>query len=208
VSAKFLRRYTDLPALIYLLSERKITLLDPQAWDDSNDSYYLGLYEKKKNLKRVLAVCFTQTRETYQHWRVFAGGSSGACIRFRRRQLIDAMNSRYSLKAKSVRYLTLLEIRRIQMKTEDLPFLKRYPFGQEKEFRIIYESQSEEREKLDIPIPLSCIHRITLSPWMHPSIFGHVKRTIKSIQGCDTLNVVRSTLIGNQQWKKLGESAK
>ncbi len=53
MSGKYLRRYTDIPALIYLLSERKITLLDPQSWDDSNDSYYLSLYREKKNLKSV-----------------------------------------------------------------------------------------------------------------------------------------------------------
>jgi hypothetical protein len=207
MSAKFLRRYVDLPALIYLLSERKITFLDPQSWDDSNDAYYLGLYQKKKNLKCVLAVCFTQTTETYHHWRVFAGGSSGVCIRFIRPDLINAVKNRPGLKAKSVRYLTLPEIRDMRMKTRELPFLKRYPFEQEKEFRIIYESRSKILGNLDVAIPLSCIHRITVSPWMHYSLFRHVKRTIRSIKGCNTLEVVRSTLIGNQQWKKLGERA-
>jgi hypothetical protein len=48
---------------------------------------------------------------------------------------------------------------------------------------------------------------ITVSPWMHYSLFRHVKRTIGSIKGCNTLEVVRSTLIGNQEWKKLVESA-
>lgn len=62
----FLRRYTDLPALIYLLSERKLTLLDPKSWDDQNDAYYLELYREKKRLSSVLALCFTQASETYQ----------------------------------------------------------------------------------------------------------------------------------------------
>ncbi len=75
----FLRRYTDLPALIYLLNERKITLLDPKSWDDQNDAYFLALYKEKKNLRSVLALCFSQAPETYHHWRVFASGSSGAC---------------------------------------------------------------------------------------------------------------------------------
>ena len=207
MSTKFLRRYTDLPALFYLLSERKITLLDPSSWDDSNDAHYMNLYREKKDLKCVLAVCFTQTAETYHHWRVFAGGSSGVCIRFRRLDLINALKRQPGLKAKSIRYLTLPKIQGMRMKVGDLPFLKRYPFEQEKEFRIIYESRHKKLAKLDVAIALSCIHRITVSPWMDYSLFRHVKRTIRSIKGCNTLEVVRSTLIGNQQWKKLGESA-
>jgi hypothetical protein len=40
---KFVRRYTDIPALIHLLTEKQITLLDPDTWDDKNDSYFLRL---------------------------------------------------------------------------------------------------------------------------------------------------------------------
>ena len=52
-----LRRYTDLPALLYLLKHRKITLLDPATWDDTNDSYYLLKYKEKKNLKGTSKNC-------------------------------------------------------------------------------------------------------------------------------------------------------
>jgi len=38
---QYLRRYTNIPALLYLLRERKITLLDPASWDDKNDFYFL-----------------------------------------------------------------------------------------------------------------------------------------------------------------------
>lgn len=34
MSGDYLRRYTDLTALIYLLQKRKLTLLDPSSWDD------------------------------------------------------------------------------------------------------------------------------------------------------------------------------
>jgi hypothetical protein len=61
MSGDYLRRYTDLTALIYLLRKRKLTLLDPSSWDDSNDSHYLTLYKEKRKLKSVLALCFMQT---------------------------------------------------------------------------------------------------------------------------------------------------
>jgi hypothetical protein len=59
------RRYTDLPSLIQILTNRKITLLDPATWDDKNDSFFLSTYKEKKKLKSVLALCFTSASETY-----------------------------------------------------------------------------------------------------------------------------------------------
>jgi len=91
VAESYLRRYTDIPALVYLLTERKITLVDPQSWDDANDSYYLSLYREKKKLGSVLALCFTQTSERYHHWRVFAHGSGGVCVSFKRPELVKAV---------------------------------------------------------------------------------------------------------------------
>lgn len=207
MSSKNLRRYTDLPALIYLLTERKITLLDPQSWDDSNDSHYLVLYREKKNLKSVLAVCFTQADETYHHWRVFAPGSGGVCIKFIRSKLLKAVKEQSDLRTGPVRYLKLAEIRVETLRVRDLPFRKRYAFEHEDEFRMIYESRTKRVPKLDIDIPLSSIDRITLSPWIHPDLSDHVKTRIRSIQGCSGLSIVRSTLIGNEEWKNLGEGA-
>ena len=202
-----LRRYSDLTALIYLLSERKITLSNPASWDDTNDSYYLALYREKKSLKSVLALCFTQAQETYHHWRVFAPGSDGVCIRFTRKDLLNAVQGRSGLHQKSVTYLKLGKIRGGSLAVEDLPFLKRFAFAHESEFRMIYESKTAREPKLDIPIPLSSIDRITLSPWLHPALFPHVKKTLLSINGCSGLDIRRSTLIGNEEWKTLGEDS-
>ena len=68
----------------------------------------------------------------------------------------------------------------------------------------MYESKTEKNPTLDIAIPLSCIERITLSPWVPRALSRHVKRTLKSITGCSNLEIARSTLIGNEEWKKLG----
>src|SRR3954454_22187057 len=124
----FLRRYTDIPALIYLLSERKLTLLNPESWDDSNDSHYLAVYKQKKRLKTVLAACFTQADETYHHWRVFAGGASGVCITFNRDALLEAVRSEDGIRCHTVKYLKLNAIRAMTLRVADLPFRKRYVF--------------------------------------------------------------------------------
>jgi hypothetical protein len=201
-----LRRYTDIPSLIYLLSEQRITLLDPQSWDDKNDSHYLSHYREKKNLKTVLAICFTQASETYHHWRVFAPGSSGACISFKRTELFKAaLKQEPGLRMGTVEYLTLAKIRHRALATEELPFLKRYPFQDEEEFRVVYESNKRTIPTLDIPIPLSCIYKVTLSPWLPRALSEQMKSMLRRIPECEELNVRRSTLISNDEWKRLGE---
>jgi hypothetical protein len=129
VSKSSLRRYTDITALTYLLTERQITLLDPQTWDDRNDSHYLRLYRKRSNLQTVLALCFAQANETYHHWRVFASGSSGICIHFNRDELLETVKSRHGIRCHTVRYLTLGQLRAKEITVRELPFLKRYAFG-------------------------------------------------------------------------------
>ena len=207
MTSRHLRRYTNLPALIYLLTERKLTLLDPRSWDDSNDSHYLELYREKKILKSVLVACFTQADETYHHWRVFAPGSGGVCVKFIRSTLIKAVKKQADLRTGPVAYLKLAELRGEGVRVRNLPFLKRYAFEHENEFRIIYESRAKRLSKLDIDIPLSSIDRITLSPWIHPDLSDHVKTTVRSIDGCSGLSIVRSTLISNEEWKRLGEDS-
>ena len=94
-----------------LSAERNITLLDPASWDDNNNSYFLLLYREKKNLQSVLALCFTPAFETYHHWRLFAEGSSGARISFNQEGLLKAVKKQVGVTARSVRYLTLPDIR-------------------------------------------------------------------------------------------------
>lgn len=207
MSSTYLRRYTDLTALIFLLNEKKITLLDPESWDDKNDSHYLSVYKEKKKLKSVLALCFSETGETYHHWRVFANGSGGVCIKFKRTSFVKALTKQPHLRMRQVKYLTLDAIEGMTLSVKDLPFLKRYAFEHECEFRVVYESDATKTRKLDIPIPLSCIDKITLSPWMHPDLSSHIKRVLRGIDGCKSLDIVRSTLIGNERWKNLAEDA-
>lgn len=208
MSGDYLRRYTDLTALIYLLRSNKLTLVDPSSWDDSNDSYYLTLYKEKRNLKSVLALCFTETDERYHYWRVFAPGASGVCIRFSRAGLAAAINEQAGFQMKPIAYTKLNEIRDRKLTAAELPFLKRFAFQHESEVRMIYESKKQKLRKLDIEIRRSCIDGVTLSPWMHPSLSSYVKELLRSIPGFRHLDIVRSTLIGNEEWKSLGEGAR
>jgi hypothetical protein len=87
----------------------------------------------------------------------------------------------------------------------NLPFLKRYAYEHQDEYRMFFASTTLDAAKLDIPIPLASIDRITLSPWIHPALSDHVKFLLRSIDGCKNLEIYRSTLIGNEEWKRLGK---
>ena len=203
----YLWRYTNIPSLINILTQKKLTLLDPASWDDRNDSYYMALYKERKSLQSLLALCFAQSRETYHHWRVFADGSSGACIRFRRDPLLKAVAKKAGITARPVTYLTINEIGNKALKVDQLPYSKRQAYEHEDEFRLVYESKSTKHAAYDVPISLIAIERITLSPWIHPSLSDGVKKTLKSLPGCADLEIVRSTLISNEEWKRIGEEA-
>ncbi|HAK59524.1 MAG TPA: hypothetical protein DCO77_03945 [Nitrospiraceae bacterium] len=205
---KLLKRYTNVPALLYLLKNRAITLLDPSSWDDRNDSYFLSLYKEKLKLKTVLALCFTEVGETYHHWRVFADGSSGVCITFRRDVLVNAVKKHTEIKTGSVQYVTFARLNKMALRIKSLPFIKRYGFQDESEFRIIYSSKQTIYSTRDIPVSLDCIEKISLNPWMPKPFFDSLKETIQAVDGCKHIKIIRSNLIDSAKWKKIGSSAK
>lgn len=204
---EYLRRYTELPALVHMLTYRELTLLDPSSWDDKNDSFYLAQYREKRELKSVLALCFTKSKETYHHWRVFAHGSAGVCVTFKRSKLESAIAPIPRLVLKDVEYLTVDELKAARPTKTKLPFLKRFAFEPEREVRLLWDSKQEEVPSLPVPFDLSAITRVTLSPWLHPSLADEMKTLLKSIEGCSRLKVYRSTLISNAEWMKHGRAA-
>ena len=128
-------------------------------------------------------------------------------MRFRRAELLAAVKRHSGVRVGRVKYLRLRDMRSAAPRIRDLPFLKRWAFQHESEFRLIYESETKKLPCLDLPISLACFERITLSPWLHESLSSHLKRTLKSIPGCRDLEIVRSTLISNEEWQRHGESA-
>ena len=202
-----LRRYTDLPALLYMLRRKKLTLLNPGSWDDKNDSHFIELYRERKELSTVLALCFTEKGETYHHWRVFSSGSGGVCIKFHRKALLDHLSKFKGVRFGSTRYAMMGRLRNQAPALDELPFLKRYAFRDEGEFRVIYEGANTKRDAKDLSLPLSCIAKISISPWAPETLGIAITETIKSIPDCERLQVGRSSLINNKGWKRIGANA-
>jgi hypothetical protein len=54
----------------------------------------------------------------------------------------------------------------------------------------------------DVEISLDSIARIQLSPWLPTAIVSTTREILKSIDGCEDLTVIQSTLTGNKSWKE------
>lgn len=197
-----LRRYTNLVATIQILRQQAMTLLNPELWDDKNDSYGMRQYMNALGARSVLALCFAEQHETYHHWKVFSSGHDGVCIQFNKDVLLGYFQDRVGIRSGVVDYREIRNMRTAPPLRDELPFVKRFPYRDEKEFRLVYVDMQEKIGFKDFPIGLDCIERINLSPWIPRSLADSVRSTIRSIPGCSHMNVSRSTLVENDQWKK------
>jgi len=115
MSARSLRRYTNLPSTLHILQNRCLTLLSPNTWDDRNDAFYMAEYQRRCQAKTVLALCFAEAPETYHHWRVFSHGSDGVCIEFDKNKLKQAVQKDGRFLAQSVAYKEIRDAKKTDL---------------------------------------------------------------------------------------------
>lgn len=196
-----LRRYTGLPALIDILVRRRLTLLSFRHWVDSNDRRALQLYQDALHYRFVGAMCLTQAPETFHHWHIFAGGDAGVCVVFDRRRLDALFSARPHFIAAPVQYVQLNEIERVDAADiHRLPFLKRYGFRDEREFRLLGYAV-EAVPSMSVEIEPAIIRRVILSPFAHPSLVESTRIALRAIPGWFDLDVRHSSLTDNQSWQ-------
>lgn len=202
---KFIKRYTSISATIDLLRRRELALLDPQNWDDRNDRYYMSLYKEHVQASGLYGACFTQSTETYHHWRVFTGTSDGACIEFHRAELQKHIKDTPGLQARAVDYLLLEDADKLtEDEFGDLPFVKRIGFAPEEEFRVIATSNKSQEVAFALPIELKVINKIVINPWLPEPLYLSVKAVLHDIDGCSHIDISRSHLIDSLRWKNAG----
>lgn len=203
-----IRRYTNLPSLIDILSNMRLTLLDPKSWDDCNDAYFMSRFREKKKYDNLFAMCFSGTSETYHHWRVFSSGSSGVCLVLNRKPLEGLINQNGLLEFKQVRYVNIDVLESNPPAIEDMPFVKRSAFKDEAEFRLIYKSRGAIKLSHHFSIQCNCINRIVLSPWMPKELSDATINLLNKIEGCENVKIFPSSLIENERWKRVGDDIK
>ncbi|SDJ60941.1 DUF2971 domain-containing protein [Mesorhizobium muleiense] len=193
-----------------------MAILNPQQWDDRNDRYFMELYQEYRGAKGLYGLCAAMCAETYHHWRVFTGGSGGACIVLKRAPLaeyLDAASKKPAVPVTNVRfgeveYLKLPKVRKIgRTDIMRLPFLKRVGFADEKEFRIVIETSADQQGAIYIDCPSEWIDRIYINPWLPQQQAASLIATLNEIDGCVDVDVRRSILIDSSTWKMAGDRA-
>lgn len=196
-----IRRYTELPYLIDYLRSKELVLLSPKLWDDRNDSYYIEQFALSIEHRSTYALCLTESSETFHHWKVFSHGGAGVCVEFDKSELIRAVKLCGGMRAEMVKYMAIESLNVCHPSPQDLPFLKRYAFRDEKEFRIFYSLSADGPPVFRFPVPLKAIKRIVLSPWLPSTVAENVKGALRSIEGCERLRIYKSKLLENDDWK-------
>jgi len=197
---EILNRYTSLPVAIDVLAYKRITLLSPETWEDRNDAFYLARYREEKKLLTLLAICFSTRSETFHHWKIFSGNSSGVCIQFDKNGLLAAFSGLEGFRYREMDYRLVRNL--ANPSVEEWPFLKRKAFNDEREFRIIYEDKISMDRFKHVYINLDTVNKITLSPWLSDTLVDSIRNVIKTIDGCEKLTIKHSTLIDNSGWKR------
>jgi hypothetical protein len=186
--------------IIDVLTQQRIALSSPDSWEDRNDAFYLERYLEEKKLTSLLAICFSSKRETFHHWKVFSNGIAGACLEFNKEKLLHAIFEIKEIRSNNVDYHLIKSIEKRKPEIDTWPFVKRKPFQDESEFRIIYENKTEDISVKYVPINLNVIQKITLSPWMPNSVAESVISVLKNIPKCERVKISRSSLLESARW--------
>lgn len=192
---KILNRFTTLPVLLDYLERQKLVLLDPDKWDDKNDTRVISTYKDRANIKTLLALCFTHSAETIHHWKAFANGSSGCCIEFKAKKLIEIFEQTPNLRHGKVVYKVIRDVVPA-FPLADMPFFKRKPYQYEHEYRVIWE-RDVEIDGFELDVPLETISRITFSQQMPVPIFNSIKTLLRKLY---KIKVSQSTVYENEGW--------
>jgi hypothetical protein len=193
-----LSKYTTLPVLLDMLRRETIVLLDPRNWDDKNDSEIMLEYARRRKKERIFATCFSCGNETIHHWKTFADGISGCCIEFDFRGLVSQVAGDRGFRHGKVSYKKLSEIEASSVPVSRMPFIKRWPYRCEEEYRIIWEGDTDA-DYVEIPIPLPIIRRIVISQRMPQPVYESIKAFLREEPGQES-RINRSTLYENKRW--------
>lgn len=201
-----LKRYTELPYLLHMLRQQKMTLLNPTSWADRNDAYFLRRYLERRNLQSVLVMCLSSSAATYHHWHVFAPSASGVRIEFYDDRFRAWASNIRDARLESVRYVKLEDELLAQIKPDELPFVKRHAFRHEHEVRLIVERAEERIPFLDIPFDYGMIKEVILSPWLARPAASSIKDAIRAAAPGSKFNIRRTSMLESKVFMAAAEN--
>ena len=97
-------------------------------------------------------------------------------------------------------YLKVQDLKHKQINLEGLPFIKRYPFSAEKEYRIVKIHEEEQRDVYEIDIDLDVIKRITFNSDVPKTVIESFKILVKDILLGYDIGIYQSTIFQHKTW--------
>ncbi len=130
-------------------------------------------------------------------WKAFADSSSGCYLKIDSDNINRKISNNDGFRQGEVKYIKMWDLKKETISINDIPFLKRWPYRDEKEYRYIFESD-EEKGKVAIPIGLDDIISITFSEKMPEHTFSAIKDMIKFRYKIS--RIYRTTIYKNEIW--------
>lgn len=204
--AKYVKRYTTLSSALDTLKSSRLTLLNPSKWDDTNDSYFMELYQQTRGHGSILALCCTMATETYHHWKIFSGGTEGVYLEIDREGLESSFAGNDQIDARQVEYLKVSQLEAFtEADLDRLPFVKREGYGDEREWRILAHSEKTLLQIMAVSLDLRLINRVVFNPWMPQALVDNLRGMIHALPGCERMKISRSLLTNSARWKAAGD---
>lgn len=166
-------------------------------WDDDNDSELVKLYIERHNdnpENKVGIICFMNDDETIYHWTYFSRNTcveEACCIEFDKDSLLKEAKH---LICREVQYDTINDVSFDQ--DVELLFTKRWPYRNEREFRIARVSGDEEFFSFNNN---EVIQKITLSGKLSLEEFCQRRDYLRNTYNL-TCEINHSTIFRNERW--------
>lgn len=160
-------------------------------WDDENDSTLVGIYKEITHNDNVGVLCFLNDDETIYHWTYYAKGDnkSACCIELKKDELLEEYLYHSLYRCQEMQYDVLKEVSFDNV--DELLFTKRYPYRNEREYRIVSLNGGY------LPVK-EFIQKITLSPFLKDDEFERKKSELRSYGlNCE---INHSTILKNNYW--------
>ena len=196
---EYVNRFTSIPVLLDMIKRKRLVLMDPELWEDKNDSELMLEYKKRRKVENLYALCFSRDGETIHHWNAYAGTVLGCCIEFDYALLTATFDKINGVRYDDVEYKKINDLNSNSIITRNIPFTKRQPYECEKEFRVIWEGRTRQW-CYEVKIDLRMLGKITMGPRMPDNVFRTLSKQVKSLLARPDLSIKHSTIYENARW--------
>lgn len=201
----YLKRYVPLPMAMDIIVHRRLALISPEIWEDSNDAHYIERYRERHGLGAIYAACFTTSSERRHHWKSFADGVSGVCLEFDRDMLVSSLDAEgLTVRHQAVAYVRADQARAVLSQDDRCwPFVKRIAYRDESEYRILaMRAEPCEATVVHLSFDVAALKQIKLSPCLPEALADAAKQGLRALLDGRSVRLQQSRILQSKQWKQ------